>query len=122
MKNILSGLIIAVFLIAASSAYAYPPSDITITFDAQTKILKALITHNVSSPEKHYINKVDVGLNGKEIIEHNISKQDNNQTQAVSYLIGDVKSGDVLSVEAYCSISGKLKKQITVDLVPGTAF
>ena len=96
------------------SAYAHPPSDIAITFDASTKILKAVIAHQVNNPNSHFIKKVDIGLNGKEIIEHIISRQDNNTTQTVSYLIPDAKAGDRLSVEAYCNISGKLKKEIKV--------
>lgn len=98
----------------SSTAYAHPPSDIKVTYDSITKILKAVIMHNVSDVKKHFINKVDVGLNGKEIIEHTISRQDNNTSQTVSYLIPDAKEGDILTVEAYCNISGKLKKQIKV--------
>jgi len=103
-------------LIAVSSAYAHPPSDIKITFDAKTKILQAVIMHNTSNPVNHYIKTVDIGLNGKKIIEQIISGQDNNQSQTVSYFIPDVKDGDALSVEGYCSISGKLQKEITVKL------
>jgi hypothetical protein len=99
---------------AASTAYAHPPSDIKITFDLKTKMLQAVILHNTSNPVNHYINKVDVGLNGKEIITHNISREDNNVSQTVRYLVPDAKDGDTISVEGYCSISGKLKKQITV--------
>ncbi|MDD4955861.1 MAG: hypothetical protein PHP17_07495 [Candidatus Omnitrophica bacterium] len=106
-------LLIAVFL-GISTVYAHPPSDIKITFNPDTKILSAIVFHDTSNPIKHYIKKVDVGLNGKEIIEHTISREDNNETQAVSYLIPDVKEGDSISVEGYCSISGKLKKEITV--------
>ncbi len=95
-------------------AYAHPPSDIAITFDAKTKILHAVIVHNVGNPINHYIKKVALGLNGKEIIEHTISRQDNNTNQTVTYLIPDVKIGDTLSVEAYCSISGKLEKEIKI--------
>ena len=40
-----------------------------------------------------------MGLNGREIIEHLISRQDNNESQTISYFIPDVKDGDVLSVE-----------------------
>jgi len=112
MKKIIIFLILSFFV--SSAAYAHPPSDIKITYDSKTKILTALIMHNVSDTKKHYINKVDVGLNGKEIISHVISRQDNNISQAVSYLIPDVKIGDKLSVEAYCSISGKLEKEIKV--------
>jgi hypothetical protein len=94
------------------SSYAHPPSDIIITFDAKTKILNAVIMHKVSNPENHFIKKIDTALNGQEIIEHKISRQDNNVSQTVSYLIPDAKTGDILSVEAYCSISGKLQKEI----------
>ena len=113
-RGILSSMACLVFLFLASTVYAHPPSDIQITFDQKKNILTAVIVHNVSNPAKHYINKVDIGLNGKEIIEQNISRQDNNVSQTVSYLIPDVKNGDVLSVEGYCSISGKLQKEITV--------
>lgn len=110
---------IAVFLsglIIASTVYAHPPSDMQISMDPGTKILTAVIVHNTSNPLNHYINKVDVGLNGKEIIGHLISREDNNQTQTVKYLIPDVKNGDTVSVEGYCSISGKLKREITVKI------
>lgn len=98
------------------NAYAHPPSDIIITFDPETKILKAVIMHSVSNPQKHYINKVDIALNGQEVIEQRISRQDNNTNQTVIYLIPDAKTGDSISVEAYCNISGKLKKEMKVGL------
>jgi hypothetical protein len=114
MKKIAFFLVFLTFFMTASIAYAHPPSDIKITFEPKTKILQAVIVHNTSNPLSHYIKKVDVGLNGKGIIEHQISREDNNETQTVRYLIPDVKNSDILSVEAYCSISGKLKKEITV--------
>jgi len=114
MKRIAAFLVFLAFFMAASIAYAHPPSDIKIAFDPGTKMLQAVIVHNTSDPIKHYINKVNVGLNGKDIIEHSISREDNNETQTVRYLIPDVKGGDILSVEGYCSISGKLKKEITI--------
>ena len=106
-------LVIVCFVVAVSSiAYAHPPSDITITYDANTKMLHAVIMHKVNNPEKHFIKKVEVGLNGKVIIDHTISRQDNGTDQTVVYLIPDAKAGDTLSVEGYCSISGQLKKEI----------
>ncbi len=109
-------LFIFIFLAVISTAYAHPPSDIIINYDPETKILYAVIMHNASNPENHFIKKVDIGLNGKEIIEHKISRQDNNVSQTVSYFIPDAKAGDKLSVEAYCSISGKLKKEIEIKI------
>lgn len=104
-----------ILLNQTEDAYAHPPQDIIITYDPDTKILQAVIIHNVSNPEKHYIKKVNVSLNGLHIIEHKISKQDNNTSQTAAYLIPDAKSGDTVSVEAYCSISGEMEKQITLS-------
>lgn len=114
MKKIVLGAVFLIFFAAVSTVYAHPPSDIEITFDPKTKVVTAVIVHNTSNSASHYIKKVDVGLNGKEIIEDLILKQDNNKTQAVSYLVADVKDGDVVSVEGYCNISGKLKKEIAI--------
>jgi len=113
MKKITVLLILSFFI--CSIAYAHPPSDIKITYDPGTRILEAVIMHNVSDVKKHFIYKVDVGLNGKEIISQAISRQDDNLTQTVSYLIPDAKSGDALSVEGYCNLSGSLTKEIKVS-------
>ncbi|MDD5356135.1 MAG: hypothetical protein PHY56_06345 [Candidatus Omnitrophica bacterium] len=113
MKKIILLLGVMIFIFS-SLAYAHPPRDIKITFDPATKMLTAVIMHDVANSLNHYIMKVDVGLNGKDIIEQSISRQDNNESQAVSYLIPDAKTGDILSVEGHCSISGVLKKEITV--------
>jgi hypothetical protein len=114
MRKIAIFIVSCLFILTCSIAYAHPPSDIIITYDAATKTLHAVIKHAVSNPTNHFIKKVNVGLNGNEIIEHTISRQDNNSTQTVSYLIPDAKAGDRLSVEAHCSISGKLEKEIKV--------
>lgn len=95
-------------------AYAHPPSDIKITFDPQTKTLNAVIMHNTSNPLTHYIKKIDIALNGEDITELTFSKQENNQSQSISYSVPNAKEGDVVSVEGYCSISGKLKKEIAI--------
>jgi len=113
MKKLIFFFIFFSFL--SSFSYAHPPSDIVINYDNQSKVLKAEIVHNVSNPQTHYISKVDISLNGKEIIEHKISSQDNNLNQRVSYTIPDAKKGDILEVEAYCSVSGKLTKNIKVE-------
>ena len=116
MKRVGLFLVLWLFSPVLASANAHPPSDIRITFNPKTKMLVAVIMHNTSNPASHYIKKVDLGLNGKEIIEHTLSRQDNNESQTVSYFIPDAKDGDLISVEGYCSISGKLQESITVQM------
>jgi hypothetical protein len=95
-------------------AQAHPPAKITVEYSKATKILRAVITHPVSNPVTHYIKEVEVMLNNKVIIVHNLSRQDNNTTQTVSYEIPDAKIGDMISVEGECSISGKKTESIAV--------
>ncbi|MFA5300765.1 MAG: hypothetical protein WC389_21455 [Lutibacter sp.] len=114
MKKIVILVAFLIFSAVASIAFAHPPSDIKIIFDSKTKMLEAVIMHNTSNPATHYIKKIDIGLNGAEIIEHIVSREDNNGSQTVKYLIPDAKDGDVISVEGYCNLSGKLKKDIAV--------
>ena len=115
MKSKVIILAFCLSIIVPSISYAHPPSEIKITYDSATKMLTAVIYHNVSNSASHDIKRVDVGLNGKEIVSHLISRQDNNLTQSVTYLIPDAKSGDTLSVKAYCSISGELERKIKVE-------
>ncbi len=110
MRKVAIVLVLSLFI--CSLAYAHPPSDIKLTYVPKTKILTAVIMHNVSDVKKHFIYKVVTGLNGKEIISHAISQQDNSVSQTVSYLIPDCKPGDVLSVEGSCNLSGKLLREI----------
>lgn len=114
MKKVIALIITGLFIAVSSTVYAHPPLDIVITYNTITKTLQAVIVHQVDNPKAHFIKKVDVALNGQKIIEHKISKQDNSASQAVLYLIPDAKDGDLISVEAYCSVSGQLKRQIKV--------
>jgi desulfoferrodoxin (superoxide reductase-like protein) len=101
-------------LLAAAQAFAHPPSDIKIQFDPATKLLTAVIEHRVSNRKSHYIKKVDIGLNGKEIKTLSFKKQDDNAAQTVKFAVPRAKKGDTLSVEGYCNLSGKLEKEIEV--------
>jgi desulfoferrodoxin (superoxide reductase-like protein) len=108
---LLAGLVV---LLAAQAAWAHPPAKIDIVYDAEGKVLAAVVTHPVDNPAAHFIRKINVSLNGEEIIRHEISRQDSANTQTVTYRVPDAKSGDTISVEAYCNLDGKLGKDVTV--------
>ncbi|MFA4889601.1 MAG: hypothetical protein WC628_08540 [Candidatus Omnitrophota bacterium] len=95
-------------------AYAHAPEKITITYDLGTDMLKAVIEHHVDDPQTHFIKRVDIGLNGKKLITQEILEQDNPSTETISYMISEVKAGDRVSVEAFCSVGGSLKEEIVI--------
>lgn len=111
MKTIILFLICLFFV---PLVYGHPPANIDVNYDPETKIVKVIITHKTSNPKTHYIKKVDISLNDKEIITHNISSQDDNEIQVVSYRIPEAKADDLIAVEGYCRISGTLTKQVYV--------
>ncbi|NQT75195.1 MAG: hypothetical protein HQ566_01600 [Candidatus Omnitrophica bacterium] len=114
MRRAILLIFISIFILSGTSAYAHPPSNIKVEHSSESRMLTIIVTHPVKNVEKHFIKKIDIGLNGKEILSHKIKKQDNNEYQFAVYMIPDAKIVDRITVEAYCSISGKLKKEIDV--------
>ena len=104
-----------VYLFTAIAVYAHPPVKIDLTFAPATETLTAVISHPVSNPEVHYIEKVEIKKNNQVIAKQEYAKQDNHQTQIASIQIPDAKKGDVLTLQAFCSISGSLKKKLAVQ-------
>lgn len=109
-----TALFLCGLLILSATAFAHPPSDIKIQFDPVTKTLAAVVKHRVSNPKTHYIYKIDIGLNGKEVKMLPFKQQETSTGQTVSLVIPEVKKGDTLSVEGFCNLSGKLKKEIRI--------
>ncbi len=108
-KTVLAVLII---LAMAAPALAHPPTKIDISYDPAQKVLTAVITHPVQDPTTHYIGKVDVSLNDKEVASQQFMRQDDQNTQTVKYRLPDAKPGDKIGIEAYCNIFGKLEQEI----------
>lgn len=109
-----TALLLCSLLVISSVAFAHPPSDIKIQFDPAAKVVIATIEHSVSNPKTHYINKIDIGLNGKEIQTLTFTKQDANKEQTFALPLPEAKNGDTLSVEGYCNLGGELEKEIQV--------
>ncbi|MEN3189287.1 MAG: hypothetical protein ABDK94_10995, partial [Atribacterota bacterium] len=82
----------------------------------ETQVLRVSIPHGVSDPKgNHYIDKVVVSLNGKEVITQFLSSQYSPQEQVVLYQLIDAKKGDTIEVYAKCSKFGDLKSSLKVQ-------
>ena len=112
MKKLFLCLMMMLF---TGTAFAHPPVHIEISFNRETKILAAKISHPVENTSTHYVERVEVELNGKEILSHKISRQDTENEQVMLYLLPDVKTGDEVSVEAHCSMYGAREEKIKIE-------
>jgi len=113
MRSLLSIIIFTVCI--TSVAFAHGPSDILLTFDHDTSRLTVKVEHNVSKVNNHYIENVQVKLNGDEIITQQFGSQSSSESQDVQYTIIDARDGDKISVTADCNIIGKKTVEITVS-------
>jgi len=95
----------------ATAVYAHPPSSVAISRNGTS--VEVMVTHTVSNPLQHYINLIEVFLNGKKIIEQHFSLQTENNQRAL-YIIPELKKGDIVEVEADCNQFGELKQKLTV--------
>ena len=113
MKKIVIMLFCLAFL--AQIAYATEPSDITINFDKEKKELEVIVIHPVTTPHKHYIAKIIIKKKNKVLVEEEYNNQEGNDAQTKVYSIPKLRTGDVITVEAYCNRIGSLSKTIKIE-------
>ncbi|NQT25446.1 hypothetical protein HQ585_08825 [candidate division KSB1 bacterium] len=113
-RTLITLIFISLFLFQISVAIAHPPSKIILEFNAETSILKVEMPHKVKDASEHFINKVEIKLNGKEIVKQEFFTQKDTGKQMVMYQIHDAKSGDTLEVTAHCNVFSKKKETIQI--------
>jgi len=114
MRRLLCALILGLFLVQSQGLIAHPPSKIILEFNAETSILKVEMPHLVKDVTEHFIDRVEVKLNGKEILKQALLTQQDLEKQTVIYQIHDAKSGDELEVTAHCNVFGKKKETLQI--------
>ena len=108
-------LVVVVVTGLASSGFGHPPSDVTAHFDTGISMLTVTVMHTVNDANKHYVDEIEVELNGKKVIEQKFARQIDTNTQEAIYRIIDAAPGDKIKVTAACNISGKQRVEITVE-------
>jgi hypothetical protein len=112
MKNIFSSpVFICVWLLSAclllpQYAYADPPQDIALNYNAQAQTLTVTITHPSSFTGLHYVKQVQITKNHELAAKNDYTSQPGKKTFAYTYSI-PAAANDILEVTAACSIQGK---------------
>lgn len=108
-------LTIGMIVLVSGSALADPPSRIDVRYDTVTKQFLAVIVHKVSNPLKHYIRKITIFVNDKQVAEQYFTKQSSVSDQQIVFAVPHLKMGDVLKVEAFCNVGGKRAQPIKIQ-------
>lgn len=106
-------LLVLVFLMVLSSTcLGHPPGKIDVVVDdGQVQIS---VFHPVDDPGRHYVRKIEIFVNGEQVLTPTFSSQKGNRQEA-TFSMPLLKRGDVLEIIAYCNISGKLNKKVIVE-------
>ena len=102
-------------LILAVAAFAHPPKTVTAEFDLEEHLLKVETKHETKDANKHFINRIEVELNGERIIEQKFGSQEDSSSQRVLYRIAEAKVGDTLKVTAACNVAGKKSETLKIE-------
>ena len=109
-----SYLLIALIVLTPFAALANPPAAILASYDNGLQELNVTVQHPVTDPKKHYIKKVVVLKNGKEVAEKTFTFQTSRRAQTMPPFHIDAKKGEKLVIKAFCSISGEGEKWVYV--------
>jgi desulfoferrodoxin (superoxide reductase-like protein) len=109
--RILILLLVSVFIFSASAFCDQPQSIFVVIKEGGIDVV---VTHPTSLPEEHYIQRIEISLNGKIVAQKDFTSQTDERTQQASFDFLATKKGDTLEITAYCSSFGKLKKKLTV--------
>lgn len=110
------GLAFTIGLILCSTvatAWARPPAEIQLIYDKDLKRLHIEVRHVSKNPRKHFIRKLLLSKNNKELESFSYVQQ----TTAAA-LIQDVSlesvTGDVITVEAVCNEAGRKEETLII--------
>lgn len=106
--------VLAVILCSTQLSYAHSPSNIEANFDPETSEVSVVVYHDVNDPKTHYIKKISVFVNNMQVLQDEYSQQTNNMDQPAVYELRDLKTGDIVTVKAFCNISGQSSTTLTI--------
>lgn len=113
-------VIAAIVWVVAPPATAHAPSDMSISYNELSKQLNVVITHPVPNPNTHYIQEVQLKINGKIVSDVRYTGQPSPDKFTYTYPLLP-NPGDAIEATAYCSIAGSTSRTMYVPGPTATA-
>lgn len=111
MKTIIALILL---LVLGVGLFGHAASNVTMSYDAKTKLLTVDFDHSVKNAADHYINNVTVKVSGKEVISQDLTVQESAAGGSLVYKLLGVKAGTVIDVVTTCNKVGKKAAKLTV--------
>jgi len=94
-------------------ATSHPPSDLHLSYNTDTTTLTATFKHSVSDASTHYVDSVEIKLNGVIVKTEYYSSQPTTNEFAYEYDIS-ASEGDEFLVTGFCSEGGNYFQYLTI--------
>lgn len=107
MKKIVFLTTLLILTVSSTALKADPAKKVNLTY--QDGKLKIEALHKVKNVNKHYIDKITVKVNGKEVKSMTLDKQSSAASQVVETDLPDLKKGDQIEVTTRCNEFGSKK-------------
>ena len=114
MKTVLFVIGILLFY-QVGIAFSHAPSRLEMNYDKESRILSLNFKHKVRNPERHFVYRVRVRLNKKDVIEQNLDRQDTENGGSLVYKINGAKSGDLIEVRLNCNEGGGKSGKLSIE-------
>ncbi len=111
MRILILALVFAV--LAVPAAFAHPPSLVDISLTDTGKV-QVMVTHAVGNPKEHYIEKIELFINGVKLEEREYASQLGNQ-QIDVFKVPGLAAGDKISARAYCNKGGERSGEMIIE-------
>ncbi|MFX0005845.1 MAG: hypothetical protein ACFFA7_07435 [Promethearchaeota archaeon] len=92
---------------------AHNPQNMVLAYDFSKQELNVTITHNVVNPNTHYIELVEIRVNGSIVLSEGYTSQPTTSTFMYQFNV-TAKHGATIQARAFCSISGSISRTIDV--------
>ncbi|MBU7014401.1 MAG: hypothetical protein HXS52_12590 [Theionarchaea archaeon] len=91
---------------------AHPPSDILLDYDVDSQTLQVTLVHSVSDPAAHFVNRIQISLNG-EVTTYEYESQPTDSRFTYQFVL-PADSGGTVDVTADCNRGGSISGSLTV--------
>lgn len=110
-------LMILFIMMGLAHVEATPPTNVTLTYDVEKKMLHVSAKHATESLDRHYLRRVVIYKNDQEVDAVNLTRQ--KMPSGIEEDIAlEAQQGDRIAVSIYCKKGGEGKGEMTVTVVP----
>ena len=112
MKRIFVLVFTFTFLFLHVNVYAHAPTNIEVK--VLGSLVKVKVSHHVVNTRMHYVQYINVYVNGKWRVKQRFAYQQDEDYQEAVFNITSLKNQDVLLIIVHCSKKGRLDKSLVV--------